>query len=689
MKGHARRFFLLFGLLLVLLGSTVTTGYAQPQTQQKISAPGQYSGYTSPEYKSFAVTSQYVTMRDGVRIAVDIYMPTEGPARDKFPTVLVMLPYHRASVTDKGVSQPYASDPTSEFRVVISYGYAFVVADVRGTGASFGSRSTVFAPAEQEDANDLINWIVAQPWSDGNVGMMGQSYLATIQLLAAAQENPHLKCIAPRYSLFDLYDVVYPGGLLDNAFISAYKLSVTYLDGNKTVPELGIWPSKPVDADTDGSLLAQATKEHEKNFDMTEAAKQVPFRDSTSTAGDGSVFAYRDQRRRRPHPADRGLRCGHLQHGRLVRRLHPRHPHHHGYLDEPQQAAHRPLLPLAALRELGHRARPLVRLVPEGRAERHRQGAALLHLHHGQRTSGAPPTSGPCPSSSSPPTTSARATSITTTKPTESGTYDEYLTDYTSTSDTAGRWACLAGVNCRYGDRAELDKKNLTYTTPPLQQDLEVTGDPIVHLFVSSTATDGAFFVYLEDIDENGVVNYITEGELKASLRKLDPRPWKPDLPWHRSYAEDATPLDPRPGGGDTHRPGADLQRVPEGAQPPRLHRRLGQQQLRGAAVRPTADPADVQGQRTRLLHRAAGHRAGGAATATAVSGAGCCCAAEHGQWAGGRWFPVDAGGLAAGRQRRGSGGGWRALHPVRQGLAAQLRRRRPYADPPRKGRIP
>jgi len=135
--------------------------------------------------------------------------------------------------------------------------------------------------------------------------------------------------------------------------------------------------------------------------------------------------------------------------------------------------------------------------------------------------------------------------SITTTKPTEASASDEYLTDYTSTSETAGRWSCVASVNCVYPDRAEVDKKNLTYTTPPLQQDLEVTGHPVVHLFVSSTATDGAFFVYLEDIDENGVVNYISEGELKASLRKLDSRPWKPDLPWHRSYAEDATPLTP------------------------------------------------------------------------------------------------------------------------------------------------
>ena len=114
MKRSARKLYLLFGLLLVLLGLTVTTGYAQPQTQQKVSAPGQYSGYTSPEYKSWTTTSQYVTMRDGVRIAVDVYMPADGPAQDKFPTILIMTPYHRASVTDKGeILTPLNSEPRS------------------------------------------------------------------------------------------------------------------------------------------------------------------------------------------------------------------------------------------------------------------------------------------------------------------------------------------------------------------------------------------------------------------------------------------------------------------------------------------------------------------------------------------------------------------------------------------------
>jgi hypothetical protein len=544
MKGYTRRFCLVFGLLVVLLGLSATAGYAQPEAQQKVSAPGQYSGYTSPEYNSFTVTSEYVTMRDGVRIAVDTYMPAEGPAQDKFPTILVMTPYHRASVTDKGVTQSQASDPTSEYRVVMSYGYAFVVADVRGTGASFGYRPTVFAPEEQKDANDLINWIVAQPWSDGNVGMMGQSYLGTIQLLAAAQQNPSLKCIAPRYSLFDLYDIVYPGGLLDNVFITAYKLAVTYLDGNKTVPDHDVWPSKPVDADTDGSLLAQATKEHEKSFDMSEAAKQVPFRDSKYTAGDGSLLGYRD-----------GDVVGHMQQiedsGVAIYNM-------GGWFDGYTRDT---------LTIQGTMTNTSKVLIGPYFHIQHYENSGIEHVRwfdwclkgiengidkepaYYIYTMGSNEwrfaDQWPLPEQQLTPYYFGSDNSITTSKSAEASAFDEYLTDYTSTSETAGRWSCLAGVNCEYPDRAELDKKNLTYTTPPLQQDLEVTGDPVVHLFVSSTATDGAFFVYLEDIDENGVVNYISEGELKASLRKLEPRPWTPDLPYHRSYAEDATPLTP------------------------------------------------------------------------------------------------------------------------------------------------
>jgi putative CocE/NonD family hydrolase len=78
-----------------------------------------------------------------------------------------------------------------------------------------------------------------------------------------------------------------------------------------------------------------------------------------------------------------------------------------------------------------------------------------------------------------------------------------------------------------YGDRAEADRRLLTYTSAPLTDDVEITGHPVVTLYVASTATDGAFYVYLEDVDENGRVTYVTEGQLRALHRRLtdrDPR---------------------------------------------------------------------------------------------------------------------------------------------------------------------
>ena len=197
-----------------------------------------------------------------------------------------------------------------------------------------------------------------------------------------------------------------------------------------------------------------------------------------------------------------------------------------------------------------------------------------------------------------------RTAALATAAPTEADAFDEYVTDYNSTSGPGTRWLCLTGGNCEYGDRAVLDKKNLTYTTAPLEQDLEVTGHPIAHLFLSSTATDGALFVYLEDVDENGAVTYVTEGELKA-LAAQAPAPAVAAGPALGSRLRGGRgAADARPGGGDSARPAAHLLRVPEGPPTAHLHRRLGQDELRGTAVRPAAHAPDVPRQRPRVLRR-------------------------------------------------------------------------------------
>jgi uncharacterized protein len=138
-------------------------------------------------------------MRDGVMLQADVYVP---PGSGRWPAILVRTPYNRHSDTTRG------------YRLFTEHGYAVVTEDVRGR---YGSNGT-FGSIEQEgpDGSDTINWIAAQPWSDGRVGMAGASYVGIVQWWAAVQHNPHLLAIFPLLSGDDEYmDRYYsPGGAL-------------------------------------------------------------------------------------------------------------------------------------------------------------------------------------------------------------------------------------------------------------------------------------------------------------------------------------------------------------------------------------------------------------------------------------------------------------------------------------------
>jgi putative CocE/NonD family hydrolase len=125
---------------------------------------------------------------------------------------------------------------------------------------------------------------------------------------------------------------------------------------------------------------------------------------------------------------------------------------------------------------------------------------------------------------------------------------DTYEVDFEATTGTSNRWHTQDGVTpVVYRDRAPADQLLLTYTSPPLAEDTEITGHATVSLWVASTHEDGAFFAYLEDVDESGRVTYVTEGVLRAIHRKTsDARPPYPVLvPYHTYLREDAMPLVP------------------------------------------------------------------------------------------------------------------------------------------------
>ena len=138
---------------------------------------------------------------------------------------------------------------------------------------------------------------------------------------------------------------------------------------------------------------------------------------------------------------------------------------------------------------------------------------------------------------------------LTTVPPTGSNGADIYQVDVTAGTGPQSRWHTLLGrpIMNPYPDRELQGQKLLLYTSPTLEYDLEVTGHPMVSLWVSSTATDGNFFLYLEDVNEAGEVSYVTEGLLRAlhRHRSTDTPPYQDVVPYRSFQRKDGKPLSP------------------------------------------------------------------------------------------------------------------------------------------------
>lgn len=164
----------------------------------------------------------YVTMRDGVKIAVDVYRPE---AKGRYPGILSMSPYIKEIQRQPPVLTHGVEAGATDF--FVPRGYVHIIAQIRGTGLSQGQWNFLDIK-EQQDGYDLVEWIAQQPWCDGNVGMLGDSYFAMIQFLVAAQQPPHLKCIVPYDGETDPYrDFCYRGGIFYNGFLGMWAAATT------------------------------------------------------------------------------------------------------------------------------------------------------------------------------------------------------------------------------------------------------------------------------------------------------------------------------------------------------------------------------------------------------------------------------------------------------------------------------
>ena len=128
-----------------------------------------------------------IKMRDGVTLRADVYRPEDNK---KHPAILSRTPYNK-TLAGRG---DYLSLVEAAFT-----GYAVVVQDVRGRFASEGEYPS---RTDGLDGYDTVEWIAAEPWCDGNVGMWGGSAVAATQYTVAFENPPHLKAIAPAISRY-------------------------------------------------------------------------------------------------------------------------------------------------------------------------------------------------------------------------------------------------------------------------------------------------------------------------------------------------------------------------------------------------------------------------------------------------------------------------------------------------------
>jgi putative CocE/NonD family hydrolase len=201
---------LIFLLALPLLGPQASA-QAHPQTQ---SSP--------PIYPSMVKIQSSIPMKDGIRLAVNLYMPEGAKPDDKFPAILEYLPYRKDDWT--------LERDWNLHSYFVRRGYVTARVDIRGTGASEGAPpDREYSDQEQQDGLEIIAWLARQPWSNGNVGMMGISWGGFNAIQIARLHPPALKAIIAVCATEELFhdDIHYIDGMMHvDEFESAMDLEL-------------------------------------------------------------------------------------------------------------------------------------------------------------------------------------------------------------------------------------------------------------------------------------------------------------------------------------------------------------------------------------------------------------------------------------------------------------------------------
>jgi uncharacterized protein len=498
-----------------------TSGFNGLQTTGR-----EYRNLSAVEHTMSRDVDQHVPLRDGGHLLADVYRPV---AHGKFPVLIAASPYPR-QVQDLGAPTAIIEAGNSEF--FVSRGYVHVIANLRGTGGSTGEWG-FFDEQERRDLYDLVEWAAGQPWSDGNIGMIGIGYFAIAQVGAAAARPPHLRAVFPFEVSSDLYEAAYHYGLFSSSFISPWltMIGVTAPKGDS------FWRGHV--ANTARRVLHDPRVHRKVGKINGESAK--------------SVLQLIMKAPYQAHPWDDLWRATAVDHQTrdefwdqrtaLTRLDQVDIPVYLG-CDWDNVPMHLPGT-FSTWKALAHNPNVRMAMLPDGGTtwpweSMHIEALAWFDRYLKDRDTGI--TDGPPIRYWLPGAEEWRTSDVWP----PAADYQELGLGADGTlaaqpRDGSRDYLCLGTGLARPPRAHKSDPPSVLYWhTAPLEADLDVAGDIELQLSATSTAMDTAWIVMLRDIAPDGTITDITGGWLRASLRETDPdasRTGAPVLPCRNPQA--------------------------------------------------------------------------------------------------------------------------------------------------------
>ncbi|WP_434310883.1 CocE/NonD family hydrolase [Hominifimenecus sp. rT4P-3] len=566
-------------------------GFQNEQSGEKKSSPGVYQGYSPKLYNGYEESSRYIMVRDGTKLAMELYRPTlDGVCvEEPLPVIWRFTPYGRVlrrpdgsirhtaffSGTGETVPDAYATgaapgEPQTGAEIMLkeftARGYIIASVDTRGKHASFGHTPAIQPIQGPEDAYDITEWLAAQPWCDGNIGMFGCSHVGATQMEAIRSNPPHLKAAFVGMTDYNKYDGWVRGGIpretdwpddwgkMNQALFQEERLKKV------DVEQEAEWKSAiPVQEDSDGSMLKEAIRQHQMNHcfippleDLDRSNPEMdkyyrlPYRDSFSNLTDNCYWEALSNSNYKEQINRSGVAVYLLggwydiwSRDTVIM---------YRNLELPKKMIIGPwfhMLPKLGFNVLVEQLRfydywlkgiqnhimeepPIYyNILPEKDAEWRFADQwpvpgvtwESFYLHsEGQKT-----------------VDSFHDGSLKEEPSAAWEEKDSFLSDYT-----------VSDGECEPRDVIDLEQKGITYTSEILTEDVAVVGHPMLHLTVSTTGVDGDFFAFLLDVDEQGNSQIATEGMLRASMRSTETAPYDfLGLPWHPCREKDVKKLHP------------------------------------------------------------------------------------------------------------------------------------------------